>query len=71
MGTKMIDVFEYDHATGKTKQRKFTAEELAQLELDQAQALEFANQEQARITAKQAALAKLGLTEEELKAILN
>ena len=73
----MADVTEINCITGEVIERDFTEEELAQRELD---AAAFAEAEEARIAeeeAKAAAkasavekLAVLGLTEEEVKALL-
>ena len=66
----MTDVFEYDHATGESKERDFTADELAQIELDKAQQAEQDALQAAKASAKQAVLDKLGLTADELAALL-
>jgi len=66
----MTDVFEYDHATGESKERDFTADELAQIELDKAQQAEQDALQAAKAAAKQAVLDKLGLTADELAALL-
>lgn len=63
--------------TGETIERDLTAEEIAQMEIDAANALErrkaFEAEQKAKEEAKASALAKLsalGLTEEETKALL-
>ena len=64
----------YDCATGKTITRDMNADELAQLEADQAQAVKnAATQAKADATkaaARQAVLDKLGLTADEVTALL-
>lgn len=64
----------YDHSTGEQIVREMTPEEQAQRDAEVAAALEAKAQRQAeaeaKATTKQAALEKLGLTEEEVKALL-
>jgi hypothetical protein len=73
----MADIIEIDAITGERIERSFTPEEIAQRELDIAEynAAQLAReQEEAnKLAAKQSALAKLtalGLTEEEVLALL-
>jgi DNA-binding NarL/FixJ family response regulator len=61
-----------DVATGITTQRELTAEEIAQHELDQANALAQQAAAEAKAAARESALAKLadlGLTSEEIAAL--
>jgi hypothetical protein len=67
---KMTDVFEYNHSTGESLQREHTADELAQIELDKAEQAEQLAAESAKTAARQAVLDKLGLTADELAALL-
>ena len=64
----------HDCITGETVTRNFTADELAQYETDQAQAKKDATAQTKANTAKQAArqavLDKLGLTADEVAALL-
>jgi len=62
-------IIEHDAILGKTIERKPTAEELSQVELD---SKAFANREaekQARLETKAAILKRLGITEEEAKLL--
>lgn len=72
METKMptIKIYDYDHATGKGITRDATPEEIAELEAVSVNMAELKNAETAAHSAKAAVLEKLGLTEEELKAVL-
>ena len=56
--------------TGEEIERQMNAEELAQYKIDQADAKTEREQEEARIKAKEAVLAKLGLTAEEAAVLL-
>jgi len=56
--------------TGEEIVRDANAEELAQMEIDSANALAEKAAAEAKATAKAALLARLGLTEDELKTIL-
>jgi hypothetical protein len=60
--------------TGETTQRELNAEEIAQQQIDEANALaaEAARQAEAnaRATARQALLSKLGITQEEAQLLL-
>lgn len=57
--------------TGEIIEREMNAEELAQWELDQSTAAAAAAEEAAKIAAREAVLAKLGLTAEEAAALLS
>lgn len=57
--------------TGKTIEREMNAEELTQWETDQSTAAAAAAEEAAKIAAREAVLAKLGLTAEEAAALLS
>jgi len=57
--------------TGEEIEREMNAQELAQWELDKADAKTEREQEEARIKAKEAVLAKLGITEDEAKLLLS
>ena len=62
----------FDAATGNLTERPLTADEIAQLELDQAEAQEQVAQREAKATARESALAKLsalGLTADEVAAL--
>jgi len=61
----------YDHATGKVIERQMTADEQTNYELIQAEAEKEALAEVAKATAKEAVLAKLGLTADEVAALLS
>lgn len=63
----------FDQATGQEITREMTADEIAQYQSDVAQAQLEADKRNARVVAKQSAIAKLealGLTEDEAKAII-
>lgn len=66
----MTDVFEYNHLTGESLEREYTTDELAQIELDKAKQAEQTQFELAKASARKAVLDKLGLTEDEAKAII-
>jgi hypothetical protein len=61
--------------TGEVTERPFTAEELAQMEIDNANSKALREQIEAEIQAKAAAkaalLAQLGITEEQAKLLLS
>jgi hypothetical protein len=61
----------YDHETGKVIERQMTADEQTNYELIQAEAEKEALAEVAKATAKEAVLAKLGLTADEVAALLS
>ena len=56
--------------TGEIVTRDFNADELAQHEADRAQAAQDASAQATRATARQAVLDKLGLTADEVAALL-
>lgn len=56
--------------TGEILEREATAEEFAQWEADKAAEAQKAAEEAARLSAKLAIYAKLGLTEEEINTLL-
>jgi hypothetical protein len=61
-----------DAATGEVTERPLTTDEIADLETMQAEAAALEAERQAKITARQSALAKLadlGLTEDEIGAL--
>lgn len=60
----------HDLETGEIIDREMSTEELTQYEADQAIAAEYEAKKAADAEAKAALLARLGLTEEELKTIL-
>lgn len=57
--------------TGEEIYRDFTTEEIAEVELAQAEAVERAAKEAEAAAARQALLAKLGITEDEAKLLLS
>jgi hypothetical protein len=61
----------YDAATGISEQRPLNADELAVLEINAEYAKEKAAEEKAKAEAKKAVLAKLGLTADEVAALLS
>ena len=63
-------IAEHDSITGQTIVRDMTADELAQRELDQTEAVKQAEAEAAKAAARQAVLNKLGLTADEASALL-
>ena len=68
MATPKITI--HDVATGETVVRDFNAAELAQLELDKAQAKLDAEALVVRQAAREALLTKLGITEQEAQLLL-
>ena len=60
----------YNHETGEQKVRNMTAQEIAELEAESVIAAEKEAEVAAKIAAKEAVLAKLGLTAEEAAALL-
>ncbi len=60
----------HDAVTGETVVRNFNAAELAQLELDKAEAKKQADALAAKQAARQAVLDRLGLTEQEAQLLL-
>ena len=67
----MAKVIDVNAETGERIERDFTAEELEQIEIDKAYFAALEAEEAEKLAAKEAALAKLGLTVDELKAILS
>jgi len=63
-------ITEINVETGEITQREMTAEELAQYEADQAEAAAKKAEAEAKETARQAVLEKLGLTADEAAALL-
>ena len=68
MATPKITI--HDVFTGKTVVRDFNAAELAQLELDKAEAKKHADALAAKAVARQTVLDRLGLTEQEAQLLL-
>lgn len=69
MNNKM-EITIHNAETGEIIQREMNEEEIAQWELDTAKALSEAKAEKEKISAKNALLEKLGITEEEAKLLL-
>ena len=70
--TDTIKVYEFDGETGKAKTRAANADEVANLELLNAQTLQQQAEAEAKAAARASALAKLadlGLTAEEIAAL--
>lgn len=65
-----IDIIEVNAETGETIERRFTAEEIAQREIDLQASIARRAAEEATILARQAVFNRLGLTEEEAQLIL-
>lgn len=71
----MTEVFEYDHATGQTNNRKFTSAELAEIEALAAAAAQ-AKAEEELVAAQRAVdkaelLERLGITADEAALLLS
>jgi hypothetical protein len=67
-----LTALEYNGETGETTERELTAEEIADLQSSAAESVALDAERQARIAARESALAKLadlGLTAEEIKAL--
>ena len=62
---KIIDIM-----TGQENWREYTAEEIAEVEAEQAKALVKAAEQAAKDAAKQAVIEKLGLSADEVAALL-
>jgi hypothetical protein len=60
----------HNSETGEILDREMTAEEIAQMEQENALLQQKMTEQQAKIAAKQAVLSKLGLTDEEAAALL-
>ena len=67
----MADVYELDAQTGVAIERDFTADEQAQREKDEAKHAALAEADKARAEAKADVIAKLGLTADEVAALLS
>ena len=61
----------YDHATGKNIEREMKADEQANYDLIQAEAKNEALAETEKAEAKEAVISKLGLTADEVAALLS
>ena len=66
----MVDVYEINAQTGITVEREYTADEAEQRTKDLAKHAALAEAEAARQVAKDAVLTKLGLSADELAALL-
>ena len=67
----MSDITEINAITGETTTREYTADEQAQRAKDEAKHAELAEAEKARAQARSEVLAKLGLTADEVAALLS
>jgi hypothetical protein len=70
--TEVLTAYEFNGLTGESTIRPLTADELAQREIDQAEAASEQAAAEAKATARASALAKLaelGLTEAEINAL--
>ncbi len=67
----MADVYELDAQTGVAIERDYTPDEQAQREKDAAKFAALAKAEKAKAKAKAEVIAKLGLTADELSALLS
>jgi hypothetical protein len=67
----MADVYELDAQTGEVILRDYTPDEQAQREKDAAKFVALAEADKARAKAKADAIAKLGLTADEVAALLS
>ena len=65
-----IEIVVVNAETGEVIERDATSDELAQLKADQLMVAELAAEAAAKIAAKEAVLAKLGLTAEEAASLL-
>jgi hypothetical protein len=61
----------HDVATGQVIEREMTADELAQLAVDKAETAAYAAEQATKAALRQATLDKLGLTTEEIAALLS
>jgi hypothetical protein len=66
-----IQIKEVNCTTGEEIVRDANAEEIAQMELDAANAAELQAEAEAKATAKAALLTQLGITEEQAKLLLS
>ena len=67
----MVDVYEINAQTGITVEREYTADEAEQRTKDLAKHAALAKAEKARAKAKAEVIAKLGLTTDEVAALLS
>ena len=67
----MADVYELDAQTGVVIERDYTPDEQAQREKDAAKFVAIVKADKARAKAKAAVIEKLGLTADELSALLS
>ena len=67
----MADVYELDAQTGVAIERDYTTDEQAQREKDAAKFVAIVKADKARAKAKAAVIEKLGLTADELSALLS
>jgi hypothetical protein len=67
----MADKLEVNAQTGKTVERDYTADEQTQRAKDEAKYIEIAQAEATRKALKAATIAKLGLTADEVAALLS
>ena len=70
MSKMTIKITDVNAETGEVIERDATSDELAQLKADQLMVAELAAEAAAKIAAKEAVLAKLGLTAEEAASLL-
>ena len=66
----MVDVYEINAQTGATLEREYTADELVQRSKDQAKYALIEQDKQERLIAREALLARLGITAEEAQLLL-
>ena len=67
----MANVYELDAQTGTIIERDYTADELAQREKDDAKFVAIVKADKARAKIKAEVIAKLGLTADEVAALLS
>jgi hypothetical protein len=66
-----MKIKEHNVTTGEIIEREMTAEEIAQREMDEMQSQQNAADQAAKKAAREAVLTKLGLTAEEVAALLS
>jgi hypothetical protein len=66
----MVDIYEINAQTGITVEREYTADELVQRSKDQAEYALLEQAKQERLVAREALLARLGITAEEAQLLL-
>ena len=66
----MVDIYEINAQTGITVEREYTADELVQRSKDQAKYALIEQDKQERLIAREALLARLGITAEEAQLLL-